>query len=117
MNKYTLILLLSIALGCKKNNTTSSPPPKVSGIPNIQWQKCLGGLYSESAASIAQTKDLGYIISGWTASSDGDITGGIKGYEDAWVIKLTNSGTLQWQKTYGGTGNDYADHIQQTTDG
>jgi PKD repeat protein len=35
----------------------------------------------------------------------------------AWVLKLSSEGTIEWQNTYGGSGNDYAHFIQQTTDG
>ncbi len=39
------------------------------------------------------------------------------GDSDAWVIKLDANGNVQWQKTYGGKGDDYAYSIQQTSDG
>ncbi len=39
------------------------------------------------------------------------------GDEDAWVIKLDANGNVQWQKTYGGKGDDEAYSIQQTSDG
>lgn len=36
---------------------------------------------------------------------------------DFWVLKLNSEGTVCWQKTYGGTGDDRACSIQQTRDG
>jgi hypothetical protein len=39
------------------------------------------------------------------------------GSDDFWVLKLDKDGTVAWQKTYGGTGNDSAYSIQQTSDG
>ncbi|GAH05438.1 unnamed protein product, partial [marine sediment metagenome] len=36
---------------------------------------------------------------------------------DYWVLKYDSSGTVVWQKTYGGSSSDYARSIQQTSDG
>ena len=76
-----------------------------------QWIKTYGGTnYADIACSIQQTSDGGYVVAGWThAFGAGD--------EDAWVLKLDSNGNVQWQKTYGGTGADYAFSIQQTSGG
>ena len=84
--------------------------------PAIQWQKTLGGTGEDYAHSIQPTPDGGYIVAGYTDSTDGDVTGN-HGGPDYWVVKLNPSGTIQWQKTLGGTGYDYAWSIQPTTDG
>jgi len=83
---------------------------------NIVWQKSLGGTNEERAQGIQQTSDGGYIVAGATYSNDGDVSG-MKGLCDAWIVKLNSSGTLEWQKCYGGTNADYAEDIQQTSDG
>ncbi|WP_298221690.1 T9SS type A sorting domain-containing protein [Flavobacterium sp.] len=85
--------------------------------PGIQWTKALGGTNAEEAYSILQTADEGYILVGNTKSYDGDIIGNHGGYSDAWVVKLSNSGDLEWQKTLGGSAEDGIYSIQQTTDG
>ncbi|MCE3077210.1 T9SS type A sorting domain-containing protein [Chryseobacterium gwangjuense] len=84
---------------------------------NLQWQKSFGGSNEEIAQSIRQTTDGGYIVAGYTASSDGDVASGNGGYRDYWVIKLNATGNLQWEKTYGGGSGDQAYSIEQTTDG
>ncbi len=84
--------------------------------PAIQWQKCLGGTSDEYANCIQPTPDGGYIMAGYTTSNDGDVTGN-HGVRDAWVVKLSSTGSLQWQKTLGGTADDYAYSIQLTPDG
>ena len=33
------------------------------------------------------------------------------------MVKTDSAGTMQWNKTYGGTGNDLGNSIVQTTDG
>ena len=92
---------------------------KLSSNGNIQWQKSFGGSADDNAYSVKQTSDSGYIIAGQSSSNDGDVTGhhGVSGSADFWVIKLSSSGSLQWQKCLGGTGNDNAICIQQTSDG
>ena len=34
-----------------------------------------------------------------------------------WIVKLNSSGTIQWQKSLGGTGDDAGSSIEQTSDG
>lgn len=89
---------------------------KVSATGAIEWQKVLGGTDYDSALSIQPTTDGGYIMAGYTASTDGDVTGN-HGDKDAWVVKLSATGTIMWQKTMGGTLYDYSSFIQPTPDG
>ncbi len=84
--------------------------------PIIVWQKCLGGSKDDYASSIQQTNDKGYIIAGFTKSNDGNISGN-HGGSDFWIVKIDNSGNIQWQKCLGGSKDDYATSIQQTSDG
>jgi hypothetical protein len=80
---------------------------KVSSNGGIQWQKTYGGASDDYASSIQKTSDGGFIVSGSTNSF------GAEGY-DLWVLKMDAVGNVQWQKTYGGTGDDYVNSIQQT---
>jgi len=66
---------------------------------------------AETANSMQQTADGGYIEAGSTNSS------GVPGHPHAWVLKLDALGNVVWQKTYGGNGPDGACSVQQTTDG
>jgi hypothetical protein len=84
--------------------------------PAIQWQKCYGGTGTENASCIVQTTDGGYIAAGYTNSTNGDVTG-LHGSNDYWVVKIDQAGTIEWQKTYGGSFDDQASSIRQTTDG
>lgn len=89
---------------------------KLSSGGVLQWQKSLGGTGFEEAQSIIQTFDGGYIVVGFSNSNNGDVTGN-HGVEDYWVVKLSSTGTIQWQKSLGGTGNEQAKSVVQSTDG
>lgn len=89
---------------------------KLSSIGNIQWQKSIGGDGDDTAYSIQQTSDGGYIFSGYSNSNNGDLTLNYGGY-DFLIVKLNSAGTIVWQKTFGGSDYDYSESIQQTSDG
>lgn len=84
--------------------------------PNEEWSKKYGGSKGEIICSIRQTNDSGYIMAGTTASSDGDVSG-YRDHADFWVVKLDKNGNIQWQKTYGGSKDDYATSLQIASDG
>ncbi|UOU99726.1 T9SS type A sorting domain-containing protein [Chryseobacterium daecheongense] len=90
---------------------------KLNALGNIVWQKTYGGQAPDIATSVKQTTDGGYIVTGYSSSSNGDITGNHgQNTTDYWVVKLDPSGNLQWQKAIGGTSNERAFEIQQTSD-
>jgi hypothetical protein len=89
---------------------------KLSSSGAIEWQKSLGGSDEEIARSIQPTTDGGYIVAGSTKSNNGDVSGN-HGGQDAWIVKLSSNGTFLWQKSLGGTANDFANSIRSTTDG
>ena len=91
---------------------------KLTASGAISWQKNYGGSGFDTASSIQQTSDGGYILAVQTFSSaSGDMTGTTKGSSDYWVVKLTALGDISWQKNYGGSGSDTPSSIQQTSDG
>ena len=92
---------------------------KLNSSGTIEWQKSLGGSDDDLAYSIQQTTDGGYIVAGCAHSNDGDITGhhGSTRCTDYWIVKLSSSGTIEWQKSLGGNCDDIAEAIQQTSDG
>lgn len=90
---------------------------KLNGNGNLQWQKSLGGSRDDGVV-IRQTTDGGYIAAGASKSNDGDVSGhyGTSNYYDIWVVKLSANGIIQWQKSIGGSNDDGAYSILQTTD-
>ena len=89
---------------------------KLSNLGVIEWQKCLGGSNFDEGQNILQTTDGGYILSGYTLSNDGDVSGN-HGNIDAWVVKLSNLGVIEWQKCLGGNADDAGTSLLKTTDG
>jgi hypothetical protein len=80
---------------------------KLDSSGNVQWNKTID---LGEASSIIQSSDGGYVVAGWTESfgaGDGDI----------FVVKLDSSGNVQWTKTMGGSSNDGAVSIIQSSDG
>jgi len=89
----------------------------VSG--NIAWQKTFGSNGYETASSICETIDGGYIISGTAETNDltGDVTNNHGNNSDWWVVKLNSSGSIEWQKCLGGSNTDYGSSMLQVSDG
>jgi len=83
---------------------------KFDGSGNLQWAQLAGGSGNESGNAVQQTSDGGYIVAGATASFGA-------GGQDVLLLKYDASGTLQWARTAGGSGDDEADSVQQTSDG
>ena len=89
---------------------------KIDAEGELEWQKTYGGSLSETAASIDVTATGGFIVIGYTSSEDGDINNQ-HGVEDLWVLNLDSTGNIIWQKCYGGTSMDRGKDIMQTFDG
>jgi hypothetical protein len=76
----------------------------------IIWQKCIGGYDSDHPNYITQTEDGGFFITGFTRSNNGDVSGNPSWpgtYAAIWVVKLDEYGNIEWQKVYGGWGQEY----------
>lgn len=89
--------------------------------PSIQWQRCLGGQGREDGRSFVTTADGGYIIAGSANSLGygdfGDVGSHRDGGSDLWVMKINNTGTIQWQTVLGGFQSEGAASIKSVADG
>uniref|UniRef100_A0A7V4KBP9 Uncharacterized protein n=1 Tax=Fervidobacterium pennivorans TaxID=93466 RepID=A0A7V4KBP9_FERPE len=79
-------------------------------IKNPVWLKTFGGAENDWANAVLQTQDGGYLIVGATNSFGA-------GREDVYILKLDKNGNKQWEKTFGGESDDWANEILQTQDG
>jgi len=89
---------------------------KLDELGELEWEKSYGGSDTDQASEIWQTTDGGYIVAGASTSSNGDVSGN-NGGEDVWIIKLNATGDIEWDRNFGGSDNDRAETVQQTTDG
>jgi hypothetical protein len=91
---------------------------KVDSFGNIMWQKTFGGSNSDWVESIVTTTDGAYILAGNSQSNiSGEKNQNSKGGNDYWIIKITSSGSIIWQKTIGGNNSDQLKSIRDTNDG
>ncbi len=79
---------------------------KTDSTGNVLWNQTYGGTDMEYMSSLFATADAGYIMAGHTSSFG---AGGC----DAWIVKTDSEGNLQWNQTFGGTGDDYAKSVIQ----
>lgn len=86
---------------------------------SIEWDRTIGGSDAEWIYDVALTNDGGYVLGGFSQSGiSGDKKEASRGGYDYWVVKVNNTGIVEWQKTLGGSGGyDVMYSIQQCSDG
>lgn len=91
---------------------------KIDSVGNLEWQNDIGGNFSDELKSITMTSDGGYLCGGTSSSGiSGDKTDASKGGEDYWLVKLNSAGSIEWQKTIGGSALDEFVSIAADVDG
>lgn len=83
---------------------------KLSLSGKIEWQLTYGGSQDEEVYAVREASGGGYIVAGYTDSFGA-------GKTDFWVLKLDSEGDVEWQSTYGGSGDEWATSVQQTSEG
>ncbi len=96
-----LFLILTIILGCKKDNQVDHPGAFI---------KYFGGDGQEDGFDVKQTEDGGYVIVG-TTIPDGSFD------QNIFVIKTDKNGNKEWDEVYGGVGTDDAKKVILSSDG
>ncbi len=74
-----------------------------------QWNRTYGGENSDELRSAIHTQDGGFVLVGYTESY------GAGGW-DFWLLKTDVNGIIQWNQTYGGSANEWAQSVTQTPD-
>jgi len=91
---------------------------KLNSSGNIQWQNTIGGNSNDNPHNIIETNDGGFLVGGHSGSDiSGDKIENSQGLDDFWVIKLDNSGNIQWQNTIGGNKTDISYSMVQKNNG
>ena len=83
---------------------------------NILWQRAYGGSGRDELYNIVPTSDGGYLLTGMTNSTDGDVQTNYGG-NDIWVVKTDSLGQIIWESSYGGTQNDVANRSFEDSEG
>jgi hypothetical protein len=84
---------------------------KTDSSGNLEWESVFGGAESDIGYSVQQTADGGYVIVGHTSSFNP------YPFQDVYLLKTDSSGSLEWDRVFGGQRDDRAEEVQQTTDG
>lgn len=82
---------------------------KLDSLGNRVWSNHYGGFESESARRVMYKKNFGFFIAGFTNSIGA-------GAYDFYLAKISEVGTLEWQKSYGGEGWDRVRDAKMTLD-
>jgi hypothetical protein len=83
---------------------------KTDSSGNMEWNQTYGGAAMDRACSLVNASYGGYALAGFTESFGA-------GASDFWLVKTDAYGNMEWNKTYGGTGNDCAYSLIATSDG
>jgi hypothetical protein len=78
----------------------------------ILWEKFSNGVHEECAKDIIETSDHRLMIAGYTYNNKSST-----GSSDFWVVKLSQSGSQLWSKTFGGPHMQHANSIFENSDG
>lgn len=91
---------------------------KVSATGTKIWDKTIGGPANEQFQKMIYSPDSGLIVATSSESNaGGNKTENSRGTWDMWLIKLNASGNIVWNKTYGGSGEDFSRNLSATPDG
>ena len=116
MKKYLLFFAILIAYGCTESDLTfNSVVANSDGAPELV--QTFGGSKNDVAKSVVATLDGGFAVLGYTQSMDGDVIGKTTENYDFWVLKFNSDALLEWNKTYGGSGDDRGNSLIETSDG
>ena len=86
---------------------------KIDGNGTKQWDKVYGSSGNEVCYNSISAPGGGYYLTGSTASTTVgyEKTEASRGDIDVWVLKITETGLVKWDKTIGGTASDVASTI------
>lgn len=123
MNKKTITIVIIGMLLCisfsitptlglyTKKITQISENESKPVLPTVKmWKKTYGYKGFEALLAVQQTNDGGYIFTGFTDSKGA-------GGADVWLVKVDENGLIEWERTFGGSGDEFSRDVIQSSDG
>src|SRR5690606_34075340 len=91
---------------------------KADASGSLRWDETRGCSGKGQPYGLQHAAVSGYTLVGFSNSSiSGDRTEAGRGWYDFWLLKLDTARNIDWQRTWGGTGDDQVLAIFQTPDG
>lgn len=82
------------------------------------WNQCYGGVGDDKAYHIGETSDGGVIMTGYAQSAFFNGTNiGNCGGKDMLIVKVNQSGTVQWQQGLGGANDEVGNVVKELSGG
>lgn len=81
-----------------------------------EWSFCYGGEFGETIGKIIPVAAGGYLFVGQAANSYPESGSGSDGL-DAWIVRINAQGGVIWEKKYGGSKEDKALGVAETSNG
>jgi hypothetical protein len=99
----------SFTFKANDGTTDSNIGTVIIDVTSSKFQVTFGGSAHDSARSVQQVNDGGYILGGVTRSFGNK--------QEMYLIKADINGSEEWSKTFGGVENDLAMTVRNTSDG
>ena len=101
----------------KQNNGYDFHLVKLNQQGEEVWEKYFSGKNHDFLSATVNTQEGGFLLAGTTYSGKGlDKKDDSKGGSDIWLIRINEFGDELWQKTIGGSSDEEARSVIQTTD-
>ena len=105
------------AVDIKQNNGYDFHLVKLNQQGEEVWEKYFSGTNHDFLSATVNTQEGGFLVAGTSYSGKGlDKKNDSKGGSDIWLIRINEFGDELWQKTIGGTSDEEARAVIQTTD-
>ena len=75
------------------------------------WHSLYGGTNSDEGTYLSEVSGGGFIISGSSKSY------GNGNWNDMWLVKISTGGSMEWQKTFGGSYDETGHYVHEKTEG
>jgi hypothetical protein len=86
---------------------------KIDSTGKYQFDKTIGGALSDYLTSMDTVSTIGYVFAGYSNSpASFSKSDSCRGQTDYWIVRTDKFGNPLWNKTYGGSGADYATTVK-----